>query len=139
MQIEIMGKVINILNFQMKKERRNVVLFLDNATVHPTSLIDMYSNIKIILLCFPSKEYNVTFAAASCWNNSKFQNKVQKLIRYVIACINDNLFASKIAKGVDILQTITWVADARKVSSKRSRTSLQNVLVLTKQEKMKMT
>ena len=43
---------------------KNVILFLDNATVHPTSLIDMYSNIKIILLCFPSKEYNVTFAAA---------------------------------------------------------------------------
>ena len=39
MQVEIMEKVLDILTFQM--ERRNVILFLDNATVHPTSLIDM--------------------------------------------------------------------------------------------------
>ena len=31
---------------------------------------------------------------------------------YVVARINDDLFASEIAKGIDILQAITWVADA---------------------------
>ena len=45
-----MEKVLDSLNFQMRKERRNVTLFLDNATVHPTSLIYMYSNIKIVFL-----------------------------------------------------------------------------------------
>ena len=34
----------------MRKERGIVILFLDNATFHPTSLIDMYSNIKIVFL-----------------------------------------------------------------------------------------
>ena len=43
MQVEIIKKVLDILNFQIKKERKNVILFLDSATVHPTSLIDMYS------------------------------------------------------------------------------------------------
>ena len=50
MQIQIMEKVLDYLNFQMKKEGRNVVLFLNNATVHSTSLIDMYSNIKVVFL-----------------------------------------------------------------------------------------
>ena len=35
-------------------------------------------------------------------------------MRYVIARIDDNLFASEVAKGIDILKTITWVADAWK-------------------------
>ena len=35
-------------------------------------------------------------------------------MRYVIARINDDLTASEIAKGIDILQAITWVADSWK-------------------------
>ena len=50
MQVQIMEKVLDYLNFQMKKEGRNVVLFLNNATVHSTSLIDIYSNIKVVFL-----------------------------------------------------------------------------------------
>ena len=38
----------------------------------------------------------------------------QKLIRYVIAHANDNLFASDIAEGIDILQATLWVTDAWK-------------------------
>ena len=30
---------------------------------------------------------------------------------YVIARINDDLFASEIAKGIDVLLAITWVTD----------------------------
>ena len=33
MQVKITEKLLNTLNFQMRKERRNVTLFLDNATV----------------------------------------------------------------------------------------------------------
>ena len=40
-QVAIMEKVLDTLNFQMRKERINVILFLDNAIVHATSLIDM--------------------------------------------------------------------------------------------------
>ena len=35
----------------------------------------------------------------------------KKLLRYVIARINDDLFASEITKDIDILQAITWLAD----------------------------
>ena len=39
---------------------------------------------------------------------------LKKLMRYFIARINDDLTASEIAKGIDILQAITWVADSWK-------------------------
>ena len=38
------------LNCQMVKEEGNYFLFLDNATVHPTSLVDKLSNIKVVFL-----------------------------------------------------------------------------------------
>ena len=38
-RVEIMEKVLDALNFQMRKEGRNLILFLDNATVHPTPKI----------------------------------------------------------------------------------------------------
>ena len=40
-QVAITEKVLDTLNFQMREERINVILFLDNAIVHTTSLIDM--------------------------------------------------------------------------------------------------
>ena len=48
MQVEIMEEVLNTLNFQRRKERTNFILFLKSATVHLTSWIDMYNNIKIV-------------------------------------------------------------------------------------------
>ena len=52
MQVGTMENVLDVLKFQMRKEIGNVILSLDNATVHPTSMIDMYSNIKIVF--FPN-------------------------------------------------------------------------------------
>ena len=108
MQVEIMEKVFDTLNFLMRKERRNVILFLDNATVHPTSLIDMYSNIKIVFL---PKNTTSRLQPLDAGIIQSFKTKYRKkLMRYVIARINDDLFASEI--DIDILQAITWVADA---------------------------
>ena len=50
MEAKIMETVLETLNSQMAKEERNVILFLDNATVHPTSLVDKFSNIKVVFL-----------------------------------------------------------------------------------------
>ena len=50
MQVEIMENVLETLNRQMLQEERNVILFLDNATVHPTSLVDKFSKIKVVFL-----------------------------------------------------------------------------------------
>ena len=50
MQVEIMEEVLDTLNFQMRKKKRNVFLFSDNTTVYLTSMVDMYRNIKIVFL-----------------------------------------------------------------------------------------
>ena len=112
MQVEIMEKVLDTLNHQMRKQGRKVILFLENATVHPTSLIDMYSNIKIVFL---PKNTTSRLQPLDAGIIQSFKTKYQKkLIRYVIARINDDLTASEIAKCIDILQAITWVADSWK-------------------------
>ena len=107
-----MEKVLNALNFQIKNERRNVMLFLDNAAVHWTSLIDMYRNIKIVLL---PKNTLLRLQPVDAGIIQSFKTKYQKkFMRYVIGRINDDLFASEIAKGIEIFQAITWVADSWK-------------------------
>ena len=112
MQVEITKKFLDTLNFQMRKERRNVILFLDNTTVPPTSLINMYSNIKIV---FPPKNTTSLLQPFDAGIIQSFKTKYRKkLMRYVMARINDDLFASEIAKDIDILQAMTWVADAWK-------------------------
>ena len=111
MQVEIMEKVLDTLNHQMRKQGK-VILFLDNATVHPTSLTDMYSNIKIVFL---PKNTTSRLQPLDAGIIQSFKTKYRKkLMRYVIARINDDLTASAIAKGIDILQAITWVADSWK-------------------------
>ena len=96
----------------MRKQGRKVILFLYNATVHPTSLIDMYSNIKIVFL---PKNTTSRLQPLDAGIIQSFKSKYRKkLMRYVIARINDDLIASEIIKCIDILQAITWVADSWK-------------------------
>ena len=45
-----MEKVLQKLNNMMKLENWNILLFLDNARVHPESLVGKYSNIRISFL-----------------------------------------------------------------------------------------
>ena len=47
MQADIIGKVLEQINYIMKRENRNVLLFLNNAQVHPENLVGKCSNIKI--------------------------------------------------------------------------------------------
>ena len=83
MQVEIMEKVLDTLNHLMRKQGRKVILFLDNATVHPTSLIDMYSNIKIV---FPPNNTTSRLQLLDAGIIQSFKTKYRKkLMRYVIA------------------------------------------------------
>ena len=102
MQVEI-----DKSNHRIRKPGRKVILFLGNATVHPTLLIDMYSNIK------KNTTSRLQPLGAGIIQSFKTKNR-KKLMRYVIARINDDLTAPEIAKGIDILKAITWVADSWK-------------------------
>ena len=49
MQVYIMENILEQLKRRMKIQSRCVILFMDNATVHPESLIGKYSNINIYI------------------------------------------------------------------------------------------
>ena len=110
MQVEIMEKILENLNNQMVKEKRKVILFLDNATVHPPSLIDKYSNVKVVFL---PKNTTSRLQPLDAGIIQSFKSKYRtKLMRFVIARTKEDCLASEIAKQVDVLQAIEWVAKA---------------------------
>lgn len=110
MQVEIMEKILETLNNQMVKEKRKVILFLDNATVHPPSLVDKYSNIKVVFL---PKNTTSRLQPLDAGIIQSFKSKYRmKLMRFVIARTKEDVLASEIAKQVDVLQAIEWVAKA---------------------------
>ena len=110
MQVEIMEKILETLNNQMVKEKRKVILFLDNATIHPPSLVDKYSNIKVVFL---PKNTTSRLQPLDAGIIHSFKSKYRmKLMRFVIARTKEDVLASEIAKQVDVLQAIEWVAKA---------------------------
>jgi len=105
-----MEKIIENLNNQMIKEKRKVILFLDNATVHPPSLVGKFSNIKIVFL---PKNTTSRLQPLDAGIIQSFKCKYRKkLMRFVIARSKDDVLASEITKQVDVLQAIEWIAKA---------------------------
>ena len=112
MQNDIIEKVLEKINYIMKLENRNVLFFLDNEPVHPKNLVGKYSNIKILFL--PKNTISrLQPLYAGIIKNFKVKYR-KKLLRHVIARVSNDRSASDIAKEVDILQSITWVAAAWK-------------------------
>ena len=110
MEAEIMETVLKTLNEQMVKEEINVVLFLDSATVHPTSSVDTFSNMKVVFL---TKNTTSRLQPLDAGIIQSFKSKYwKKLMRYVIARVKEYLLASEIAKQIDVLQTIEWLTNA---------------------------
>ena len=124
MQIDIIEKVLEKLSYIAKLENRNVLLFLDNAPVHLENLVGKYSNIKIAFL--PKKTTSrLPPLDAGIMKNVKVKYR-KKLLRHVIARISNDCSASDIAKEIDIVQAITWVAAAWK---EVSETNFKNCFV----------
>ena len=109
MEAKIMETVLETLNSQMAKEERNVILFLDNATVHPTSWVDKFSNIKVVFLT-KNTTSRLQPLVAGIIQSFKLKYR-KKLMRYVIARVKKYLLASEIAKQIDVLQGIEWVTN----------------------------
>ena len=92
----------------MKLENQNVLLFLDNAPVHPKNLVVKYSNIKIVFL---PKNTTLRLQSLDAGIIKNFQVNIKKnLLGHVIPRISNDRSASDIAKDFDIPQGITWVA-----------------------------
>ena len=73
MRTEIMTTVLTKLNSKMKRGNRHIILFLDNASCHPSSLKGVFSNVQIK---FSSNEKRHLTHSASGRRNNKDEEDV---------------------------------------------------------------
>ena len=112
MTSEILDTVLSKLNRKLVFENRKVIVFLNNATCHPESMDDKFSNIKIVFL---PKNTTSRLQPLDAGIIQNFKVKYQKsLVKYVLSRINDNAFATEIVQDVNILMAIWWVQRAWK-------------------------
>ena len=110
MTSEVMEAVLTKLNRKLSAEGRKVILLLDNATCHPESFIDQFSQIKLVFL---PKNTTSRLQPLDAGIIQNFKVKYRKrLVKYVLARIDQNQSATEIVKNVDILQAIRWVQES---------------------------
>ena len=89
-----------------------LVLILDNVKCHPKSMIDSFSQITIIFLPTNTTSRLQPLDARIIQN---FKVKYRKrLVKYVLARINEYSSATQIIKDVNILMAIRWAQEAWK-------------------------
>ena len=105
-----MTSVLGKINRQMEVAKRKIILFMDNVPCHSESLIERYSNIKVVFL-----PKNVTSRLqpldAGIIRNFKLKHR-KKLLKLVISRINDNVKGTDIIQEVDVLKAISWIKSA---------------------------
>lgn len=112
MTSEIMVAVLTRLNRKLSSEKRKVILFLDNATCHPESMKDQFSHIKVVFL---PKNTTSRLQPLDAGIIQSFKIKYRKkLVKHVLARINDDHSATDIVKSVSILQAIRWLQQSWK-------------------------
>ena len=89
---------------------KKVILFLDNATCHPESMDDKFSNIKSMFLPKNTTSRLQPLDAGIIRNfKVKYRNS---LVKYVLLRISDNASATEIVQDVNILMAIRWMQRA---------------------------
>ena len=107
-----MEAVMARFNRKLVFEDRKVILFLDNTTCHPESMIGQFSQIKIIFL---PKNTTSRLQPLDAGIIQNFKVKYRKrLVKYVLARIQEDASATQIVKGVDVLVAIRWLQEAWK-------------------------
>ena len=110
MNSEIMIELLKGINRRMRREQREIILFLDNAGCHPVSLQEMFSNIKVVFLP-PNTTSRLQPLDAGVIKNFKVRYR-KLLLKFVVSRVNRRLTAPDIAKQVDVLQAIRWIKQA---------------------------
>ena len=104
-----MQAVLTRFNRKLLLEQRKVVLILDNATCHPKSITD--SNKDFLL----PKNTTSRLQPLDAGIIQNFKVKYRKrLVKYVLARINEYSSATQIIKDVNILMAIRWAQEAWK-------------------------
>ena len=105
-----MGNVLTKLNGKMKRENRHIILFVGNASCHPSSLKGMFSNVQIEFLPknTTSRTQPLDAGIRTAW---KMYYK-RKLLRHVASEIDGKKTASEIVRSVNLLMAIRWMVSA---------------------------
>ena len=110
MDFNILDDVLSKLIWKLARQRRNVVLFLDNSSCHPPDMKGKYDHIQIVF--FPP---NCTsrLQPLDLGIIQTFKLKFMKLmLTHVVSKIDDCNSATEVSKSVDLLQAIRWIAQA---------------------------
>ena len=112
MTSEVMEAVRARFNRKLILEDRKVILFLDNATCHPKSMIGQFSQIKTVFL---PKNTTSRLQPLDAGIIQNFKVKYRKrLVKYVLARILEDASTAEIVKGLDVLVAIRWIQEAWK-------------------------
>ena len=107
-----MEAVLARFNRKLVFEDRKVILFLNDATCHPESMIGQFSQIKIIVL--PNNETSrLRPLDAGLIQNFKVKYG-KRLVKHVLGRIQEDASATQIVIGVDVLVAIWWLQEAWK-------------------------
>ena len=106
MTSEIFEEILAQLNRRMKRQNRNIILFLDNAPCHPPLPSGHFSNIKLAFLPknTTSRSQPLDAGIIKQW---KVKTK-RMLLRYVCSKVDGKTMASEITKSVHLLMSIQW-------------------------------
>ena len=110
MTTENMTSILNRLNNRLKNEERNVILFLDNAPCHPTSFVDLFSNIKATALPknTTSRTQPLDAGVIKAWK--AYYRK--KLLCHIISQVDGQKNVSNMVKSINLLMAIKWMVES---------------------------
>ena len=111
MGTDIMINTLTRLNSRMKRQGRNILMFLDNAPCHPASLKGMFPNVRIEFL--PKHTTSCTKPLEAGIINTWKVHYRRKLLRYVLSQVDGkSTVSSEIVKSVDLLVAVRWMVSA---------------------------
>ena len=110
MTTEIMSDWLVELDNKMKKQKRKIILFMDNATSHPD-----YLKLKNANLVFVPPNTTSMLQPLDQGIIRSFKVRYRKLLlRHVLSQINSCKSSEELAKSVSVLDAISWITSALK-------------------------
>ncbi len=105
-----MESILTKLNSRLAHTNRRILLLIDNAGCHPPHLETMFKNITI---CFLPANTTSKLQPLDLGIIKNFKVHYRTLLlKYIVAKIDECNSASEVAKSVNILVAIRWVAQA---------------------------
>lgn len=107
---EILSEILAKINLQLMAKSRFIALLLDNAGCHPHDIEGKYSNIKVIWLPANIMSKLQPLDLGIIQNFKTYYRKL--LLKYVLSKIDTCDAGSDVAKSVNVLLAIRWIAQA---------------------------